>query len=425
MTHFGILCPPVAGHLNPMTALGYELQQRGHQVTLFGMADAEAKTLAAGLEFQVMGQSDFPLGRMKAILSQQGKLRGFKAFQYTIQWVTEEMEMHLRELPKLVQFVGIELLLVDQASQAGGTIADYLNIPFITVCNALILNVELRIPPFYTLWNYQPSVWGLLRNQWGYILLEVIGKSFRNRINSSRQNWNLPLYKHPNDYYSSLLQLSQQPREFEFPRKALPTHFHFTGPYNTPMSREPIPFPYEKLTGQPLIYASLGTLQNRLLWVFQTIAEACMGLDVQLVIALGGGASPAALSNRPENTIVVSYAPQLELLQKAALTITHGGMNTTLESLSQGVPLVAIPIANDQLGIGARIAWTGTGEVVALGQVNAVKLRRTIQQVLTEASYQQNALRLKAAIQAAGGVRQACYLIEQTILAVKFPQLKV
>jgi len=42
--------------------------------------------------------------------------------------------------------------------------------------------------------------------------------------------------------------------------------------------------------------------------------------------------------------LVVEYAPQLELLAKARLTITHAGLNTVLDSLSNGVPLVAIPI---------------------------------------------------------------------------------
>jgi UDP:flavonoid glycosyltransferase YjiC (YdhE family) len=60
----------------------------------------------------------------------------------------------------------------------------------------------------------------------------------------------------------------------------------------------------------------------------------------------------------PDDAIIVDYAPQLQLLKKASLCITHAGINTTLESLSNGVPLVAIPIANDQPGIGARIEWT-------------------------------------------------------------------
>ena len=47
MTHFGIICLAAAGHLNPMTTLGYELKQRGHRVTLVGIKDAQPKTVAA------------------------------------------------------------------------------------------------------------------------------------------------------------------------------------------------------------------------------------------------------------------------------------------------------------------------------------------------------------------------------------------
>ncbi|MDJ0633676.1 MAG: glycosyltransferase [Xenococcaceae cyanobacterium MO_188.B29] len=419
MTHFGIICPAAAGHLNPMTTLGYELQRRGHRVTLLGIEDAQPKVLAAGLEFQVIGKSDFPKGATKDLFTQLGNLSGFKALQYTINWIANGANIVLRDAPEAVKAAGIEALLVDQAAPEGGTVAEYLDIPFVSVCSAIMLNREINVPPFTTPWNYDPSWRGILRNRVGYALLNRIGKSLRKVINDYRQQWNLSPYHDPNGNYSQLAQLSQQPAEFEFPRKELPSVFHFTGPYNNPASREPTPFPYEKLTGQPLIYASMGTLQNRLLWIFHMIAEACVGLDVQLVIALGGGEAPESLPELPGNTIVVGYAPQLELLQKAILTITHAGMNTTLESLSNGVPMVAIPITNDQPGVAARIAWTGTGKVVPLGKVSVEKLREAIKQVLTEDSYKKNALRLQEAIRRAGGVSRAADIIEQVVATGK------
>ncbi|WP_353839160.1 nucleotide disphospho-sugar-binding domain-containing protein [Moorena sp. SIO4E2] len=285
----------------------------------------------------------------------------------------------------------------------------------LTVCSALMFNREMSVPPFSMSWNYDPSWRGILRNRVGYALLDIIGKSLENVINDYRQQWNLSPYDNLNQYSSQLAQLSHQPAEFEFPRTELPSCFHFTGPYSNPASREPVPFPYEKLTGQPLIYASMGTLQNRLLWIFQMIADACVGLDAQLVIALGGGASPESLPELPGNTLVVGYAPQLELLQKATLTITHAGMNTTLESLSNGVPMVAIPITNDQPGVAARIAWTGTGEVIPLKKMSLEKLQKAIKLVLTEDSYKKNALRLQEAIIRAGGVSRAADIVEQVV----------
>lgn len=415
MTHFGMICFTSDGHLYPMTTLGYELLRRGHRVTVFGFLDAQVKTLASGLEFHPLAKDEIPLGSIADTVAQLGKLSGLAAFRYTIQVIAKEADVLLKEAPIAIQNAGVDALLVDQASAHGGTIAEFLNIPFITVCNALVLNQDPGIPPFCTSWQYSPTWGATLRNQLGYRLLRVAGKPIREVIAEYRQKWNLPSHSHPKDAYSKLALLSQQPAGFEFPRTDLPPYFHFTGPYHNPASRKPVPFPFDQLNGKPLIYASMGTLQNRLLDVFQKIALACEGLDAQLVISLGGGTTPESLPQLPGSPIIVSYAPQLELLQKATLTITHAGMNTTLESLSNGVPMVAIPVANDQPGVAARIAWTGVGEVVPLKQVSVPKLRIAIQKVLTEPSYKARAIALQQAIQRSGGTRRAAEIIEQVI----------
>jgi UDP:flavonoid glycosyltransferase YjiC (YdhE family) len=321
MTHFGIICPAAAGHLNPMTTLGRELQQRGHRVTLFGILDAQPKTLAAGLDFWVVGKSEFPAGTMAQLFAQLGKLSGLTAVRYTINWIQEMAAMFLREAPEALKAAGVEALLVDQTSPEGGTVAEFLDIPFVSVSSALMLNQDLSVPPFNTPWKYSPAWWARLRNRVGYRLLYSIGRPIREVIAEYRQEWKLPPHFSYNDSYSQLAQLSQQPAEFEYPRQALPQVFHFTGPYHNPASREPAPFPFEKLTGQPLIYASMGTIQNRLIGIFQNIASACQGLDAQLVISLGGSASPDSLPELPGSPLVVGYAPQLELLKKTTLTI--------------------------------------------------------------------------------------------------------
>ncbi|MCU0565713.1 MAG: hypothetical protein MUF49_03855 [Oculatellaceae cyanobacterium Prado106] len=227
-----------------------------------------------------------------------------------------------------------------------------------------------------------------------------------------RQRWNLPPYKHPNDIFSKLAIITRHVPEFEFPRQ-LPPHFHFTGSFHQAIAREPIAFPFEQLNDKPLIYASMGTIQNRFRSIFYKIAAACTSLDAQLVISLGGGLNPEEFSNLPGNPIVVKYAPQLELLQRASLNITHAGLNTTLESLSYGVPMVAIPVTDDQPGVAARIAWTGTGELVPLSQSSEPQLRSAIQKVFTEASYPQNATRLQQIMRQTRGVSRAADIVEQ------------
>jgi MGT family glycosyltransferase len=415
MTHFGLICPAETGHLNTMLPLGRELQQRGHRITLFGILDAQHRTRAAGLDFWAIAEEEFPKGAIVESFTELGKLKGLAALRYTVNLLKGQAATILRHTPEALKQAGVEALLVDQVSPEGGTVAEFLDIPFISVCSALPLNRDVSVPPFNTPWGYSPAWWASLRNQAGYQLLSRIAQPIREVIAEYRREWKLPPHSGPNDSYSQLAQISQQPVELEFPRQHLPKVFHFTGPYHNSASREAVAFPFEKLTGQPLIYASMGTSQNRLMGVFHDIARACVGLDAQLVISLGGAASPESLPELPGSPLVVGYAPQLELLKKATLTITHAGMNTTLESLSNGVPMVAIPIANDQPGIAARLAWSGAGEVVPLSRLSAPRLRAAIQRVLTEDSYKNNASRLQDAIAHAGGVRRAADIIEQAI----------
>jgi UDP:flavonoid glycosyltransferase YjiC (YdhE family) len=119
-----------------------------------------------------------------------------------------------------------------------------------------------------------------------------------------------------------------------------------------------------KPADRPLIYASLGTLQNQQLDIFKTISAACVDLDAQLVISLGDPDRDPTKLQFPGNPIVIAYAPHAALIARSSVVVTHAELNTTIGSLSAGVPLIAIPITNEQPGIATRIVRTGAGEMV-------------------------------------------------------------
>jgi len=84
------------------------------------------------------------------------------------------------------------------------------------------------------------------------------------------------------DFYSPLAQICQLPAEFDFPRKELPQWFHYIGPLKDPSGLEPVSFsslsfPFEKLTGQRLIYASLGTLHTSQMGNFSNYCRGLFG----------------------------------------------------------------------------------------------------------------------------------------------------
>jgi zeaxanthin glucosyltransferase len=422
--HFGILSPPVSGHLHPFGALGRELIARGHQVTLLHMADLEPRARKEGLSFIVLGQSSHPPGTLPQSLATLGKLDGLAALRFTIKEVAATTRMMLRDGPAAICHAGIEALLVDQTEPAGAAIAGRLRIPFVTVCNALALNREPEIPPPFTGWNYRPASWARLRNRFGYMLSDRTLKPVRNVVAEYRRQSGLPASRGPEDSFSPLLQISQQAQAFDFPRRQLPRTFHYLGPLRS-APVEPIPFPWNKVDGRPLVYASLGTLQNGKERIFRAFAEACLNFPVQLVITHGGGLDEATAASFPGKPLVVSYAPQLEVLARARLTLTHAGLNTVLDSLTFGVPLVAVPITYEQPAIARRISWSGVGRVVAFRSLSVARLRDAIGEILSDNSYTTRAQIVQRSIQASGGVTRAAELIETALAGSIRPNKKM
>jgi MGT family glycosyltransferase len=148
--------------------------------------------------------------------------------------------------------------------------------------------------------------------------------------------------------------------------------------------------------------------------MYKHILEAVEPLEeVQVVLSVGKNVNPENLGPVPGNTIVVRSAPQIELLKRAALCITHAGLNTTLESLAHGVPMVAIPIGYDQPGVAARIAHHGTGEFIELDELTTDRLRGLIEKVLQDPSYRERAEYFQKVISKTRGLDVAANIIEQ------------
>lgn len=419
MAHYAILSPPDAGHLLPLGELATELVRRGHRITFVSRPKAAA--LVHQFQLPLYEYTDgLDWTRWEGLLwlifnaVGSGYVASLRAALRT------DSEVLLQRFPQIFEELKVDGVIMDQIIPQGGTAAERCGLPFVTVCTAPPWNVDASVPPPFTAWHHKSGRLARLRNQLGYAGWQwFIRPAFR-VIKRYRRKWNLPPYLRTDDLYSPLAQISQLFQEFDFPRAAPPPCFHYVGSLaaNRPCSREG--FPWERLDGRPLIYASLGTIadsMNRA--VYPKIAAACVGLDAQLVLARGKWTDEEAgresSYNLPGDPLVVDYAPQLALLEQAAVLITHAGLNTTLEGLSRGVPIVALPRSADQPANAARVVYSGAGLCASFRKATPEELRRVIVQVLSDERFRRRAKELQLAMRAAGGAARAAEITEQAL----------
>jgi len=136
--------------------------------------------------------------------------------------------------------------------------------------------------------------------------------------------------------------------------------------------------------------------------------------QLQFVLAVGGQLDPKQLGAIPANVMVVSYAPQIEVLKRSSLCITHAGLNTVLESLASGVPMLALPITNDQPGVAARIAEKKVGVVLSPDHASPQNFVAAINQVLGDSTFPDNVQRMQEAIHRIDGLSIAAGILERS-----------
>jgi zeaxanthin glucosyltransferase len=407
----GFICLSLPGHLNPMTALARRLQDRNHDVILLYSSGA------AGLPF-VSGPEKDQIDESRPDLS---KMQGEDALEFAVGLMMAQTEKILKSLPAVVQANGIDALLIDTVQFYAELGAIHLGMPYIHVSNALHFDFSGYTPLSFYDWPHQTTPSALARNREGVTKFAKILENANAGIRAYAKSVGLKTdWETPHSTLSPLASITQTPSAFDFESAHWPPQFRHTGPFHDGMGREKLDFPWERLTGEPLIYASMGTILNGRLDVFRTIvAGVAKHKDLQLVLSIGDQLDPEQIGSVPKNAIIVKRAPQLELLKQTSVCITHAGLNTVLESLAQGVPQVAVPVTFDQPGVAARIAHNQTGVVTSSDKLTADHLSTLLDEVLSNSTYKDNAAKLQKAIAKANGLSVAADLIEESLGVTK------
>ena len=423
MAHFAVVCPEHAGHLLSIGPVGVELARRGHKVTLIGREPAAPIAEQLGLAFQLLDMNGIWVWPPTVTwLAFEAVRAGWITGLRTV--FARNAKGMLQLLPQMFKDLEVDGVIGDQILSAVGTAAERAGVPYVTICSALLWHEEDDLPPPFTDWPYTTGDKARRRNRLGYAGWHWFIAPVLRIINRYRRAWGLPPVKRIEDTYSRLAQISQLCEGFDFPRHEIPPHFHYIGSLATNrQSNNDFDFPWHRLDGRPLIFASLGTVPDPgNAHVFRKIAEACIGIDAQLVLALGkwneeGEKVQKHLGTLPGDHVVVDFAPQLKLLDRASLLITHAGVNTVLESLSRGVPMVALPRSGDQSGMASRIAYSGAGLCGSFKHATPGEIRALVQRVLAEDGFRQRAAALKEAMIAAGGLCRAADIAEEALAA--------
>ncbi len=107
--------------------------------------------------------------------------------------------------------------------------------------------------------------------------------------------------------------------------------------------------------------------------------------------------------------------PQLSVLQRATAFLFHAGMNSVMESLHYGVPLVTLPPMPEQVADADRVQELGLGERLDADTVTPESLRAAVVRVSSDPSTHVHLTRMRRAIREGGGISRGADLIERHI----------
>ncbi|MBL8154688.1 MAG: hypothetical protein JNM70_10940 [Anaerolineae bacterium] len=390
---------PGHGHVNPSLSLVAELVRRGHDITYFITESYRVGVEAAGASYQAYAGVEDDYFEARGL---SGAVPQRVAFE-----LLNTAERILPELLASTRAIDPDYVLHDGMCPWGLMVAQILRLPAVTSVSLM----PLASPSPRDLLN-----WEMIRG-----VLPMLFRDFDKGLAANRKARALgrqyrisPLgMMNVLNAYGDV-GLSYTSSDFAPYASRTDPRIHFAG-WTPTVSAAKTAFPFEDAVGRPLIYVSLGTLSNDNPDFFRMCIEAFTGSDILVLMTTGKRISPEAFGSLPENIAIWSWVPQLEVLQRAAVFVTHAGMNSAHDGLYYGVPLLLVPQQMEQMFTAQRAAHLGAGVMLKPGQVSARTLREQTERLLSNPSFKAEAQRLGDSLRAAGGAARAADIIEDLL----------
>lgn len=332
---------PEMGHLYASFKLAKSLKPRGHQIFYLGIQDFEEAVEMQRFEFLPV----FEKVIQKGFIHQQVVNGGIETFDAILSAVRNDARAidPLAELGQVVRRIQPDLLVIDLLLSAVALMAKKARIP------SVLLNTQ-----FYDPWEDPRKAADY------HLLLDVP-------------------------------ELVLCPQEFDFPRSEKRENCFYVES-SIDQSRRDVPFPWHRLSADKgIIYCSLGT-QGHLIGgarnVLQTVIDAVSTRgDCQLILTTGTHLTPSDFGAVPANIILVDKAPQLDILKRCSLMITHGGFNTVKECIYFGIPMIVFPLIRDHPAVAARLVHYGLGVRGNINKVSVDLINSLIDQIEGDPSF--------------------------------------
>ncbi|GAA2760163.1 macrolide family glycosyltransferase [Actinopolymorpha rutila] len=404
MSHIVMTGMPASGHVNPSLPLVRELVGRGVDVTYYSTGEFADAVERAGAKFRAYPDGAISSRDIAAATQSGSSVRVVaKVLEATLALVPFLREEFARERPDAVAY--------DSNALWGRVTAAGLDLPTISFMTTMLLGpADFR---------------GLTAGEWAYtlrLMLPDFPQAVRARRRVLRRFGNGAVPSTPMLPMSGDLTLFPIPREIQPANSRLDERCHFLGPTVNPDLRvgELDTELAAHVDGpDPVVLVSLGTLHAGTGEFFRTCFTALADLPARVVLAVGHSTDPGELGTPPANTLVRTTVPQLEILRRAAVFVTHGGMNSALEALAYAVPLVVVPQQVEQLVVGQTIAERGAAVVLRQNlshrPVPAGELRAAVERMLSDPSARDHARALGAGFGSGGGAAAGAELVEELL----------
>lgn len=412
---FSILCIGTYGDVAPYVALGAQLKQEGHDVTIG--AHEKARTLCErfSLDFHPIGGDlsvETSPQESKNLFEAKGLKKLVSLFKL-MRLFHRVLDIHLKDCLEITQ--GANVLIYHPAAFAGPHLAEYFNIPAIRMS----LQPELPTSQHPSCLIRMPTCLGRIGNAIGhFISQQALWQVFRRKINRWRSDVlnlpNSPFWK-PTHYSNIRDLVAFSPSLIE-----RPTDWH--------PSTEMVGFcrlqeadqwtPSEELreflsAGEPPLYVGFGSLTEAFpSSVVATIIDVIKIKKIRAMIPKHfEGLHELDL---PSHILPIDYVPHDWLFPKVCAVVHHGGVGTLSAGLHAGKPTWVIPCIVDQFFFGEQIFKWGVGpQPLAKAHFNRNSFEKGLDQLLQQASYREEALKFQQSLSQENGVEDACRWILQ------------